>query len=162
MRVWPSSLRSRLTLWYTALLALPLITFAVVVYVIFAQALSTRTDRFIGDALSAFSRELGAERRAAGDIAQAMRTTVDDVRFPDLHIAIFDGTRHVVASTAVAGDTIPDGRPSPRVIARVVAVLQGHDLAKPIAVNLPPSDGDYRVLARPLVIRGQLFTLTGT
>jgi heavy metal sensor kinase len=162
MRVWPSSLRSRLTLWYTALLALPLITFAVVVYIIFAQALSTRTDRFIGDALSAFSRELGAERRAAGDVAQAMRTTVDEVRFTDLHIAIFDGTRHVVASTAVAGDTIPDGRPSPRVITRVVAVLQEHDLAKPIAVNVPTSDGDYRVVARPLVIRGQSFTLTGT
>lgn len=162
MRGWPSSLRSRLTLWYTAFLAVPLIAFAVVVYFIFAQALSARTDRFIGDALSAFSRELAAERRAAGDVAEAMGTTVDEVRFRDLHIAILDSGRRVVASTAVVGDSIPDGRPSPRAIGEVVDALHARELSTPIGVDVPTSEGVYRVLARPLAIRGQAFTLTGT
>src|SRR5262245_13369433 len=99
MARWPSSLRSRLTLWYTVLLGLPLIGFAVVCYLVFARALQQRTDRFIGDALTAFARELVAERRVAGGAEQAMRSTVDEVRFRDLHIAILDGAGRVIAAT---------------------------------------------------------------
>jgi signal transduction histidine kinase len=97
MRAWPSSLRFRLTLWYSALLALPLIVFAFMCYLVFAQALHDRSDRFINDALSAFSRELVAERRVAGEADQAMRRTVEEVRFRDLHIAILDSASHVIA-----------------------------------------------------------------
>jgi hypothetical protein len=82
MPAWPSSLRSRLTLWYTVLLGLPLIVFAIICYAVFARTLQSRTDRFIGDALTAFSRELIAERRAALSAAVAMRRTLDEVRFP--------------------------------------------------------------------------------
>src|SRR5215470_4357345 len=97
MLSWPSSLRSRLALWYTALLALPLIAFAIVCYVVFAQALLQRTDRFIGDALTAFSRELVAERRVALNADAAMRSTLDEVRFRDLEIVIFDSTARPTA-----------------------------------------------------------------
>ena len=65
LRRWPSSLRARLTLWYTVLLSAPLIAFAVVSYAAFAQALAVGTDRFIGDALTALSREATGERRVA-------------------------------------------------------------------------------------------------
>ena len=61
---WPSSIRVRLTLWYAILLGLPLAIFAIVSYVAFSRALVSSTDRFIGEALGAFTRELGAERRA--------------------------------------------------------------------------------------------------
>lgn len=97
MRAWQSSLRSRLTLWYSALLALPLIVFAIMCYLVFAQALHDRTDRFINDALTAFSRELVAERRVAGEADEAMRKTVEEVRFRDLHIAILDSASRVIA-----------------------------------------------------------------
>ena len=51
MRAWPSSLRSRLTFWYAALLALPLVAFALICYFVFERALLNRTDNFIDDAL---------------------------------------------------------------------------------------------------------------
>ena len=97
MRAWPASLRFRLTLWYSALLTLPLIVFALMCYLLFARALHDRTDRFIGDALTVFSRELLAERRMAGALDEAMWKTLKEVRFRDLHIAILDSASHVIA-----------------------------------------------------------------
>ena len=128
---WPSSLRSRLTLWYTALLGLPLIVFAIASYLVFARTLERRTDRFIGDALTAFARELTAERRSALSAVQAMRSTVEEVRFRDLQIAILDSA----------------GRP--------VAMSEA-------PVQVAGDRGHLRVLTRPVEVRGQRFTLTGT
>src|ERR1043166_1841653 len=93
MTRWPSTLRWRLTLWYTALLGAPLIALAAGSYFLFARTLHTRSDRFIGDALDAFARELVAERRASLGAAAAMRSTAEEVRFPGLQIRIFDGDR---------------------------------------------------------------------
>lgn len=117
---WPSSLRARLTLWYTVLLGLPLIAFAVLCYLIFARSLQSRTDRFIGDALNAFARELMAERRAALTLDQAMRSTVTDVRFRDLRIAIQDTGGTVRAMTALPGGTV--NRPPLRVLSHSLTV----------------------------------------
>jgi heavy metal sensor kinase len=103
VRRWPSTLRWRLTLWYTALLGAPLIALAVGYYLFFARTLYSRTDQFVGDALVAFSRELVAERRVAAGVASAIRSTVDEVRFRDLRIAILDSTGTVVAQTTTAG-----------------------------------------------------------
>ncbi|MDB4892318.1 MAG: hypothetical protein JWL61_4173 [Gemmatimonadetes bacterium] len=118
MRAWPASLRFRLTLWYSALLALPLIVFALMCYLVFARALNDRTDRFIGDALTAFSRELLSERRIAGEVDEAMRKTVEEVRFRDLHIAILDS-----ASRVIAGEQPGDSSDhTMRVLARPIVV----------------------------------------
>src|SRR5574339_56297 len=95
---WPSSIRVRLTLWYSLLLAVPLVTFAVLSYAAFSQALVSGTDRFIGEALEAFTRELGAERRTGLSLEEAMRTTIREVRFRELHITIFDTQWGVVGS----------------------------------------------------------------
>ena len=73
---WPSTLRARLTLWYTLWLAVPLVSFAVFCYVIFSQTLESRTDRFIDEALTAFSREVVAERRMIGTTGNALRSAV--------------------------------------------------------------------------------------
>jgi hypothetical protein len=86
-------------LWYTALLGAPLIALAVGYYLFFARTLYSRTDQFIGDALVAFSRELVAERRASAGVASAIHSTVDEVRFRDIRIAILDSTGTVVAQT---------------------------------------------------------------
>jgi len=162
MPSWPSSLRSRLTLWYSVLLGLPLIGFAIASYLVFARTLQRRTDDFIGDALTAFSRELVAERRAAFGATQAMRSTIDEVRFRDIQIAILDGAGRVVAETAPGHDGGGAQRPSSDTEARMVAALRGRDLGLPLALTLPGDGGSYRVLARPLVVDGERFGLTGT
>jgi len=165
MRAWPSSLRSRLTFWYAALLALPLVAFALLCYVVFARTLLNRTDNFIGDALSAFSRELAAERRSTGTVEAAMQTTVDEVRFRDLEIVILDSARRVVALTALTDDDpIPPGRPVPvsKIGSTIVASIRGYDMTSPLAVTVASERGTYRVISRPLTLRGQSFGLTAT
>ena len=92
---WPASLRARLTLWYTVLLAVPLIVFALASYIAAARALEQRTDVFIGDALTAFSREVVAERRTMMSALTAIQSTVREVRFRDLQIAVLDTARRV-------------------------------------------------------------------
>lgn len=115
---WPSTLRWRLTLWYTAVLAVPLVALAFGFYGLFARTLSQRTDRFIDDALTAFSRELVAERRAALTADDAIHSTVEEVRFRDLQIAVRDRTQRLVAMTpplAGAGNSV-------RVVSRPVTL----------------------------------------
>ena len=115
---WPSTLRWRLTLWYTGLLAAPLVGLAFGFYALFARTLSQRTDRFIDDALTAFSRELVAERRASLSADDAIHSTVEEVRFRDLHISVRDKAQHLIAMTP----PLATGTGSVRVVSRPVTL----------------------------------------
>ena len=112
MRWWPASLRARLTLWFTIVLGVPLVAFAIVSYVVFDRTLLTRTDHFVEDALSAFARELANERRMAPSNAVAARTTVHEVRFAQLQVVIADRDGRVLASSA-ADDAVSRGTGTP-------------------------------------------------
>ena len=162
MPQWPTSLRSRLTLWYTAILGLPLIAFAVVCYVNIQRTLERRTDAFIGDALTAFSRELVAERRASLSVIDAMKSAVTEVRFNDLRIAILDNGGKVVAMNEIAAeDAIVERRPSWDVEQRMLTVLRAHDLSRELALTVSTEVGEFRLLSRPFAIDTQHFRLTG-
>lgn len=170
MARWPSTLRARLTLWYAVLLGVPLIVLALGFYVLFARMLHDRTDQFIGDALSAFSRELVAERRAALSPIAAIRTTVNEVRFQELRIAILDSTGAVIAASPESGleaqtdpDHGADGRPHDVFSEQVAASLRerGRTMAQSRTVTVSPAGGDYLVNDRPLMIDGQRFVLAG-
>jgi heavy metal sensor kinase len=116
---WPQSLRVRLTLWYSVLLAVPLIAFATASYLVVARALHNRTDRFLSDALTTFSRELLAERRATPTLQAALTKTLDEVHFRDLRIEILDEAGSILASTP---KTLPDVGASFRVQSLLVTV----------------------------------------
>jgi len=163
-RLWPTTLRARLTLWYTVLLGVPLILFAVASYVVVARTLERRTDIFIGDALTAFSQELVAERRASMNLVDAMRTAVDEVRFRDLNIAILDERGHLLAMNATdtgADELHVSRRASPEVEQGLLSVIRTKDLADTVTLTLRGGADDFRVLSRPLLVGGQRFALTG-
>lgn len=161
MTRWPASLRARLTLWYTVFLAVPLILFALGCYLFFASTLRTRTDEFIADALTAFSRELHAERRIASSPVDAIGTTVAEVRFRDLHIAVFDSVGSAVATSATDRSD-PDGdQPDPTLDARISAA-RARALPTVNAVTLPTGNGDYRALWRTVPLGGREYVVTGT
>lgn len=157
----PSTLRYRLTLWYTALLAVPLVALAFGFYALFARTLADRTDQFIEDALTAFSRELVAERRAALTAERAIRSTVDEVRFRDLHIAVLDQRGALVAMTALPPS---EARPGENDQGNYDAWI-GRALAArrdtPAAITVRDRGGSYRVLARPVTLAGEVFEVTG-
>jgi two-component system, OmpR family, sensor kinase len=162
VRLWPTSVRARLTLWYTVLLGLPLIAFATVCYIAFARALDNRTDRFMGDALSAFTRELGAERRASSDAAVAMRATVNEVRFRELHIMILDSAGRVMARAEPPEDEPVEERQWWAEDTTAVVALRGHDTAKPATLTISTERGAYRLVAHPLSFEGRRLVLLGT
>ena len=152
----PSSIRVRLTLWYAILLGIPLAVFAIISYVAFSRALVSGTDRFIGEALGAFTRELGAERRAGLGISDAMRATVSEVRFRELHILIIDSAGRVVArgdSALVGTSPAPDE-------STVLDAVRGSP-SEPFTIRLRGADGEQLVRAQPLLIDGHRYTLSG-
>ena len=159
MAGWPASLRARLTLWYSVLLGLPLIAFAIVCYLSVAQTLQSRTDRFIGDALTAFARELVAERRAALNARDAIESTLAELRFRELHVAIVD--QHGVLIARSEGEPGSAGS-SAFPWDDVVASLRSPDPAGALAFTLTGAQGGLRVLARPLDLYGQHYRLIGT
>ena len=162
MRRWPLSLRSRLTGWYALFLGAPLVVFAIVCYIVFERTLEARTDQFINDALTAFSRELGAERRASLDANEAMQSTIEEVRFRDLHIAILGLDGKVLAMTALPEGDAGDKRPSYIVEQRIVTVLKSLDLTKEQSLTIDSREGKFRVLARPAIIGHEPFSLVGS
>ena len=160
---WPSTLRWRLTLWYTALLAVPLLVLAIGFYALFARTLARRTDRFIDDALTAFSRELVAERRAALSADVAIRSTVDEVRFRDLHIAVLDSAFRVVAMTPMpSSEPRPGAGTQQRFDAWIGSALPRRRPVLGAAATVRDAAGAFRVLVRPVTLAGEDFALTGT
>src|SRR5256885_9247695 len=67
------SMRARLTLWYTGVLALVLVIFAVATYAYLARAARTRTDQSLADTanslISNFSAESNDEEQSSDDAA---------------------------------------------------------------------------------------------
>ena len=152
-----ASIRVRLTTWYSLLLALPLIVFAVLSYAAFSRALVSGTDRFIGEALEAFTRELRAERRAGLTLPQAMLTTVHEVRFRELHIAILDSTWRVVAAVSPPEET--SATVDQRTIVDAIREPGVSDV--PLLRTLASNAGAQRLRAQQLVADGERFVVAG-
>jgi len=162
---WPSSLRARLALWHSLLVGVPLAVFATVCYIVFSHALVGGADRFVGEALSAFTRELGAERRAGLTPLQAMTTTVREVRFRELHIMILDPRGRVVAVTNPADSvrwTASPQRVEDPLDRQVIARFPNtHTVQSPVSFTLGLDDDAFRVRVQPLEIDRVVYLLTG-
>jgi heavy metal sensor kinase len=164
MALLPTSVRTRLTLWYTVALALPLVAFAVVSYLIFSATLHDRTDAFIQDALSVFAGELLVERSRNATLGTAVRTTVAEVRFQELDIVVRDADGELVGMSAPRSGTRPAGEPPIDAISAVseagaAAAVSPDTTVR--ALTLRTSTGPYRVVVRPLSIDASTYSLAG-
>ncbi len=93
-------MRARLTLWYTGVLALVLLIFAVSTYTYLARAARQRTDDSLSDTASSFisnfNSELNDENHPADD---AVREAARGFHFPDRQMIVFDDSRNVVVAS---------------------------------------------------------------
>jgi len=112
------SIRVRLTLWYTGVLAVVLVALSLVTYFIFWQSTVQRTDVSLAELSNAFLTTLEAEisDQSGPDALQlAGRVAITEHRFRDHVFAIFDAKGNVVVSSqdvplaAPAIDTAPAG-----------------------------------------------------
>lgn len=114
------SVRARLTLWYTGVLALILITFAFTAYFFLSSTLNRRTDRSLAEMSSAFASTLETEQRelesgettsfprdGAGNIVSdaAAVEAVSEYRLKDYQFVLYnDAGRLIAASPAFTSE----------------------------------------------------------
>jgi heavy metal sensor kinase len=102
------TMRSRLTLWYTGVLALVLIIFAIATYTSLARAARERADRSLADTASSLISSFADESNDEGlSSADAAAEVTRDFQFNDRQAFIFDETGRLVAASnppAGAGD----------------------------------------------------------
>lgn len=168
MRLVPTSVRTRLTLWYTAALAIPLVAFGAISWLLFADALVDRTDAFLTDALAVFTAELGNEQGRVPTLEGALATTLMEVRFRDLDMVVLDPAGAVVAASAPHPTGRPgrDGRPmgpvfdAGAVVSGVLSSLEAPP-ALPWNGTIARPEGRYRLFVRELEAGGRSFRLAG-
>ena len=112
------SVRVRLTLWYTAVLAVVLVALSLITYFIFWQSTVRRTDADLAELSNAFLTTLNAEfnDQASPDAFKAAaQVAITEHRFRDHVFAIFDARGNLVVTSqdvplATPGnDTAPAG-----------------------------------------------------
>ncbi|MDQ2920754.1 MAG: heavy metal sensor histidine kinase [Acidobacteriota bacterium] len=103
------SMRSQLTIWYSGVLALVLLIFAVTTYSYLAQAARQRTDDSLADTLNSFisnfNTELDDESHSAEDAA---KEAARGFHFRDRQVIVFDGERNAVVASDTA-ENFPHG-----------------------------------------------------
>jgi two-component system, OmpR family, sensor kinase len=171
-----SSVRARLTLWYTGVLALVLISFALAGYFFLSYTLNRRTDDALGEVANAFAATLandeadnhaGEANAARGENAksspdEAIKETVSQNQFRDYQIVVYtDAGREVAASTVPKNRNEP-GRTRLPASSKISGVLNAVARTPGSALNLATlSDGDsqYRVVGRRVQARGSAYAL---
>ena len=145
------SVRVRLTLWYTGVLALVLITFAVLSYSYVARTTRQRADRSLNETANSvaasFAAEYQDEEKKANDAAAA--EAARELRFTDRQVTIYDESRQLVAASRPpkdapeASSTITPGSSQLALVALLEsAARNGHAYA-----TLPESETGTRAFA---------------
>lgn len=155
MKWRPTTIRARLTAWYTACLAIPLVLLAGIAYRTFERALVERTDDFLANALTAFQRELGAERRVRIEPLTAVSATIQELRFRDLAIVVIDSAGRLVALSEPIDPLAPS-----HVTPAALSALRTH--ARDSAAYTVVADSqDVRMLTRSLNDVGSGYLIGG-
>jgi two-component system OmpR family sensor kinase len=171
-----SSVRARLTLWYTGVLALVLITFALAGYFFLSFTLNRRTDDALGEMANAFAATLADEARDshAGDADavrgedrssspdEAVKEAVSQNQFRDYQLVVYGDARRVVAFSSVQKNGNVPVWTRPPVAAQIAGALDVVARTPDAALYFATfSDGDnqYRVVGRRVQARGSEYTL---
>jgi heavy metal sensor kinase len=176
-----SSVRARLTLWYTGVLALVLITFALAGYFFLSYTLNRRTDDALGEMANAFAATLADDERdnhargeanpargedGSGSPVEAVREAVSQNQFRDYQFVVYDNTKREVAaspnfSTKHERTNTPVWQ-LPPVASWISGMLDALTRPPDVAAHFATlSDGDnqYRVVGRRVQARGSAYTL---
>jgi heavy metal sensor kinase len=178
------SVRARLTLWYTGVLALVLIVFAVTAYFFLSRTLDRRTDDSLSEMSRAFAETLSAEQREMqarnkhgaplDDQGEAQSFNPDaavieaasEYRLRDYQFIIYDESRRIVAAssgfsverkeTKAPAWTLP---PFSSGVAKLLDALRDKPDDAPVYATLSDGDDELRALAHRLRTDSHTYTL---
>lgn len=148
-------MRARLTLWYTAILALVLTGFAVATYFYIARATAKRTDTSLAESADSFISSVRPELNEAGQSpSAAIHEVLSAFHFPDRQIAVFDETRRLIAESDLPGRTkLARGWPP----GDSFGFITDPALKTKGNCALLPANNEIRVCATPLRNGSQVF-----
>ena len=98
-----ASIRTRLTLWYTGVLAVVLLLFSVGVYALLAHQLARRLDASLHTTIEGTARLLTLERLEGESEREAIHSALTEPYFPQHAVAIFDARQHLLAEHTPPG-----------------------------------------------------------
>ena len=156
------SIRTRLTMWFTGVLAVILIGFSAAAYLFLNYTICRRTDDALREIARTFigsiereKTDLEDERNAAdGENINAIREAVSDLDFRDYQIFVFDAQRKMIAGS----NSAPVGaRPALEQISKLAADFS-NSVAESAFFTVPAEQTDFRIFARKK-IDGRNFTV---
>ena len=159
------SVRVRLTLWYTAMLAVVLVALSLITYFIFWQSTVQRTNANLAELSNAFLTTLDAEindQRGPEAFKLAARVAITEHRFRDHVFAIFDPAGNAIVSSqdvptaALAPDSTPAGLLSSRSFHRFLDASSRSDR---IYGKVKGNEDGYQGFARHFSSSGKAYTL---
>jgi heavy metal sensor kinase len=177
-----SSVRARLTLWYTCVLALVLIAFALAAYFFLSHTLDQRTDDALVEIANAFAATLAEDERDGGVRDEANTARGEDGRagpdaaaieavsrnsFRDYQFVVYtEAGREVVAASPISPTRHESADAPvwkrPRVESGISGVLDAVTRtpgSAPALATLSDGDSEYRVVGRRVRAGGRAYTL---
>jgi heavy metal sensor kinase len=171
-----SSVRARLTLWYTGMLALALVAFALAGYFFLSFTLNQRTDDALGEMADAFAAMLadddGDSHRGEADAArgedghnspdEAVIEAVSQNQFRDYQLVVYTNAHREIAASRVQKDGKGSGWKRPPLASKIAGVLDAVARTPDAALyfaTLSDGDNQYRVVGRRVQARGSPYTL---
>jgi heavy metal sensor kinase len=159
------SVRSRLTLWYTAVLALVLVILSLITYFIFWRSTVRRTDANLAELSEAFLVTLRAEmedQKGPDAFKVAAEVAIGEHLFRDHYYAIADDTGKVIVSSAdiQAANSSYDAASAGLLSSRAFQdFLDSATRSERVFGEIKGSKGGYRAFARRFSVRGRDYTL---
>jgi two-component system OmpR family sensor kinase len=138
------SVRARLTLWYTAILALVLIIFSAVSYVLLARAIRAENDASLADTAHEFAAAFDPGDRSRG------RDELLDLRYSDREIMVLSPAGALVEASK--------SRIGPAEKKRIEAFVRGGGKGFYTIPGGEESDG-VRIIATPINVVGRRYTV---
>ena len=155
------SVRVRLALWHTAVVAVLLLSLAIAAYTFIEQMTARRLDQYLQETAAAFRIELVAQRYETRTDLEATVEALTEFEFRDLNIGVLDTSGQVVAINTAPGESQTtgdevlqpfDAGPLGHVIARM-------NITKPEFVTIPDRRGGVRVSLLPVEIEFRPYVI---
>ncbi len=154
------SVRVRLTLWYTGLLALFLVLLSLTTYFIFWRSTLQRTDINLAELSEAFLTTVQAEmldNRGPDAAKVAAQVAIVEHRFRDHVFAVIDPKGGVLTSSQeLPNEEVPAGLLSSAAFQKLLADSAS---AERLVENMKGGRSGYRAFVRTFPLKGQTYTL---
>lgn len=157
------SVRMRLALWHTAVLALVLVTFTVFTWAFLQRLTKERVDQSLAEAVRSFHQAVLTESRGQRTPDQAAQDAAREFRFSGRRVLVYGAHHSLVAVSDSAGDNLTqaisaidraDDSPMHPLFASLTpgrsayaTIQNGNDLIRSYATSVRVADQDFTIVA---------------